>query len=99
MATLKVLGFFDPEVAAYVYRENIFLTIIGAFLGVALGALLHRFVIVTVEVDQVMFGRTVSVLSYLISGGLTCLFSAIVNYAMYFKLKSIDMVESLKSIE
>ncbi len=99
LATLKVLGFFDPEVAAYVYRENIFLTIIGAFLGVALGALLHRFVIVTVEVDQVMFGRTVSVLSYLISGGLTCLFSAIVNYAMYFKLKSIDMVESLKSIE
>lgn len=99
LATLKVLGFFDTEVAAYVYRENIFLTIIGAFLGVILGALLHRFVIVTVEVDQVMFGRTVSVVSYLISAGLTCAFSAIVNYAMYFKLKTIDMVESLKSIE
>lgn len=99
LATLKVLGFFDPEVAAYVYRENIFLTIIGALLGVGLGAILHRFVIVTVEVDQVMFGRTVSAVSYLISAGLTCVFSAIVNYAMYFKLKAIDMVESLKSIE
>lgn len=99
LATLKVLGFFDAEVAAYVYRENIFLTVIGAFLGVALGAVLHRFVIVTVEVDQVMFGRTVSAVSYLISAGLTCVFSAVVNYAMYFKLKSIDMVESLKSIE
>ena len=99
LATLKVLGFFDPEVAAYVYRENIFLTIIGAFLGVVLGAILHRFVIVTVEVDQVMFGRSVSIFSYLISGGLTCAFSAIVNYVMYFKLKAIDMVESLKSIE
>ena len=99
LATIKVLGFFDPEVAAYVYRENILLTLIGVLLGVGLGAILHRFVIVTVEVDQVMFGRTVSFLSYLISAGLTCVFSAIVNYAMYFKLKKIDMVESLKSIE
>lgn len=99
LATLKVLGFYDPEVAAYVYRENIILTVLGALLGVGLGAILHRFIIVTVEVDQVMFSRTVSVLSYLLSAGLTCVFSAVVNYAMYFKLKAIDMVESLKSIE
>lgn len=99
LATLKVLGFYDSEVASYVYRENIWLTLIGAGFGVFLGMILHQFVIVTVEVDMVMFGREVSVISYLMSAGLTCLFSLLVNYSMYYKLKKIDMVESLKSIE
>lgn len=99
LATLKVLGFYDSEVAAYVYRENIWLTLIGAGFGVFLGMILHQFVIVTVEVDMVMFGRQVAVISYIMSAGLTCLFSLLVNYSMYYKLKKIDMVESLKSIE
>ena len=99
LATLKVLGFCDSEVAAYVYRENIWLTLIGAGFGVFLGMILHQFVIVTVEVDMVMFGRQVAVISYIMSAGLTCLFSLLVNYSMYYKLKKIDMVESLKSIE
>ncbi len=99
LATLKVLGFYDNEVAAYVYRENVWLTLIGAVFGAFLGMILHQFVIVTVEVDMVMFGREVSMLSYFISAGLTCVFSALVNYSMYYKLKKIDMVESLKSIE
>ena len=99
LATLKVLGFFDSEVAAYVYRENIWLTLIGAGVGAFLGMILHQFVIITVEVDMVMFGREVSLISYCISAALTCVFSALVNYSMYYKLKKIDMVESLKSIE
>lgn len=99
LATIKVLGFYDMEVAAYVYRENSILTIIGACLGVGLGAILHQYVITTVEVDMVMFGRNVKTLSYIISAGLTFFFSAFVNYVMYFKLKKINMVESLKSVE
>lgn len=99
LATLKVLGFFNHEVAAYVYRENVLLTFIGAFFGVFFGKILHSFIIQTVEVDAAMFGRIVKPVSYLYSLLFTIAFSMIVNGVMYFKLKKIDMVESLKSIE
>lgn len=99
MATLKVLGFFDHEVSAYVYRENILLTLIGVVAGFLMGKIMHRFIIVTVEVDMCMFGRNIDPPSYLIAAGFTVLFSLIVNGVMHFKLKKIDMVESLKSVE
>lgn len=99
LATIKVLGFYDSEVSAYVYRENIILTIVGAIAGVVMGAVLHRYIIVTVEVDSVMFGRNINLPSYLYSVLFTFAFSIFVNGVMYFKLKKIDMVESLKSIE
>ena len=99
LATIKVLGFYDGEVDAYVYRENILLTIIGVFVGVALGIVLHRFVIVTVEVDYCMFGRNINLPSFLIAAAFTAVFSIFVNFVMHFKLKKIDMVESLKSVE
>ena len=99
LATIKVLGFYDMEVAEYVYRENILLTIIGALAGIVLGIILHRFVIVTVEIEEVMFGRNINFISFIYSSLLTIVFSAFVNWVMYFKLKKIDMVESLKSVE
>ena len=99
LATLKVLGFYDLEVAQHVYRENVLLTFIGAAVGVALGKFLHAFIIDTVEVDTAMFGRNINFSSYMYSLLFTILFSLIVNGIMYFKLKKIDMVESLKSIE
>ena len=99
LATLKVLGFYDMEVSSYVYRENIMLTIFSIVVGIVLGALLHRFVITTVEVDAVMFGRVVKWQSYLYSALFTTAFSLFVNWVMYYKLKKIDMVESLKSVE
>ncbi len=99
LATLKVLGFYDGEVAQYVYRENILLTFLGGALGVILGNMLHRFIIETVEVDSAMFGRIIHMPSYVYSLALTVLFSLLINGVMYFKLRKIDMVESLKSIE
>lgn len=99
LATLKVLGFYDLEVAQHVYRENVLLTFIGAAVGVVLGKFLHAFIIDTVEVDTAMFGRNINFSSYMYSLLFTILFSLIVNGIMYFKLKKIDMVESLKSIE
>ncbi len=99
LATLKVLGFYDGEVGAYVYRENVILTLVGAFLGIFIGKFLHSFVILTVEVDSCMFGRDIKPMSYLYGVLYTFAFSIIVNAVMYFKLKKIDMVESLKSIE
>ncbi|MDO4601691.1 MAG: FtsX-like permease family protein [Eubacteriales bacterium] len=99
LATLKVLGFYDKEVSRYVFRENVLLTIIGVIAGAVFGIFLHRYVITTVEVDAVMFGRNIKPLSFLYSALFTCGFSAFVNMVMHFKLKKIDMVESLKSVE
>ena len=99
LATLKVLGFYDMEVAEYVFRENILLTLIGAVVGCVAGKVLHLFVIQTVEIDTAMFGRNIDLLSFVYSFLFTIGFSLFVNWVMYFKLKKIDMVESLKSIE
>lgn len=99
LATLKVLGFYDGEVSQYVLRENVILTVLGIMFGAVFGILIHRYVITTVEVDAVMFGRNIKPLSFLYSGILTGIFSIVVNGVMHFKLKTIDMVESLKSVE
>jgi putative ABC transport system permease protein len=99
LATLRVLGFHNTEVAMYVYRENILLTFFGILAGCGIGKFLHYFTITTVEIDMAMFGRTISVWSYLVSALFTVGFSILVNWMMYFKLKKINMVESLKSVE
>lgn len=99
LATIKVLGFRDAEVSAYVYRENIFLTVFGALAGLGLGTLLHKFIMRTMEIDNMMFGKNISWPSYLYSVLITFMFAAIVNFFMHFALKRINMVESLKSLE
>ena len=99
IATIKVLGFYDKEVAAYIFRENVLLTIVGMFAGLILGVVLHQFIMVTVEMDYVMFGRSINTISYVYAGLLTVGFALLVNWAMYFKLKKVQMVESLKSVD
>ena len=99
LATIKVLGFYDSEVAGYVYRETAALTLIGTGVGLVLGMALHQFVIRTAEIDMVMFGRAVYPPSYLYAAVLTVLFSVLVNLVMYRKLKNISMVESMKAPE
>lgn len=99
IATIKVLGFYDEEVSRYVYRENIILTIIGTILGLILGIFLHKFIIHTTEIEYIMFGREIKGISFVYSAVLTLIFAAFVNFVMHYKLKKIDMVESLKSID
>ena len=99
IATIKVLGFYDKEVAAYIFRENVLLTVIGMFAGLLLGVVFHQFIMITVEMDYVMFGRSINTMSYVYAGLLTVGFSLLVNWAMYFKLKKVQMVESLKSVD
>ncbi|HIT31444.1 MAG TPA: FtsX-like permease family protein [Candidatus Enterenecus stercoripullorum] len=99
LATLKVLGFYDREITAYVYRENVFLTLFGIVLGLVLGRFLHAWMVVTVEVDLVMFGRTAPPYAYALAAALTVVFSVVVNIAAHFRLKKVDMVESLKTVE
>lgn len=99
IATIKVLGFYDEEVSRYVDRENMILTIIGTLLGLALGVFLHKFIIITTEIEFIMFGREIRGVSFLYSAVLTLVFAVLVDFVMYFKLKKIDMVESLKSVD
>ena len=99
LATLKVIGFYPDEMRKYVYRENVILTVVGMIIGTALGILLHMFVMRSVETQSIMFGSHIKWMSYLFSVVLTADFALVVNYIMNFKLKKIDMVESLKSIE
>ena len=99
LATLKVLGFYDGELSAYIYRENVILTVLGTLLGMVLGKLLHQWLILTVEIDLLMFGRTISPASYLWAALLTAVFSLTVNLSAHRKLKKLDMVESLKTVE
>ena len=96
---MKVLGFYDQEITAYVYRENVFLTLFGIALGLVLGRFLHAWMVVTVEVDLVMFGRTAPAYAYVLAAALTVVFSVVVNIAAHFRLKKVDMVESLKTVE
>lgn len=99
LATLKVLGFYDLEVSKYVFRENVLLTFFGSIFGIFLGIILHRYVILTAEIDMMMFGRNIYFKSYIYSILLTFAFSMIVNIVTHWKLKKIDMIESLKSVE
>lgn len=99
IATIKVLGFTHRETSAFVYRENIILTLFGIMVGLGLGVWLWQFVVETVEVDTIMFGKSIHLLSYVLAAILTAVFSLVVNLIMYFRIKAINMVESLKSIE
>lgn len=99
IATIKVLGFYDGEVAAYIYRENTILTLFGIVFGFLIGKYLHRYIMVTVEMENIMFGLKLNVRSNIIAGLMTVIFSILVNLFMYYKLKNVQMVESLKSVE
>lgn len=99
LATLKVLGFYDGEVSAYIYRENIFLTVIGIALGLVLGIPLNIAVIDVVDIDTLTFKTDLEPLSFILAIAITVVFAIIVNFLMHLKLKKISMVESLKSVE
>lgn len=99
IATIKVLGFYDREVDSYVNRESYALTGIGIFFGIFGGIALHKFVITTVEVDAVMFGRSLRPVSFLYAVLLTLLFSIIVSLVIGRSLKKVSMVESMKAPE
>lgn len=99
LSTIKVLGFYDKEVTMYVYRENFLLTLMGIAAGLVLGLILHGFVLNTAELDIMMFSPVIAVSSYIYSALLTILFSTLVMLFMHVKLKNVDMLEALKTIE
>ena len=99
IATIKVLGFHHGEVNSYIYRETLLLSIFGILIGLVLGIWLHKFVIVTVEVTEVMFGREILPLSFIYAAAITLIFTGLVCLALAPRLRKISMVESLKSVD
>ena len=99
LATIKVLGFYDKEVYQYINRENTILTIIGILLGLGIGNILTMYIIKTCEIDMLMFNPTIALASYIYAILITAVFAILVNIILYFSLKKIDMIESLKSVE
>ncbi len=99
IATIKVLGFYRNETAAYVFRENTVLTLFGCVLGIFLGKWLHAFVMSQIDIDLVSFDTRITALSYVYSICLTFLFTFLVNRFMNRKLDKINMAESLKSVD
>ncbi len=99
IATLKVLGFIDKEVSSYIYRENIFVSLFGMAAGIVLGIILHRLLISFTAIDTVMYGQHISWYSYVIALSITAIIIVLVNLILHRKLKKVDMVLSLKSVE
>ena len=99
ISTIKVLGFYDNEVDMYIFRENIILTFMGILAGAVLGKILYVFLISTAEMDNMMMVPTVDMSSYIISGIITMIFAILVMIMMHNKLKNINMIDALKSVE
>ncbi len=99
LATIKVLGFYDKEVSSYVYRENNISTALGIALGLVLGTVLEQFALIVVEADDMMFAPDLPWAVFVYSAVLTVVFAGIINIIVHFKLKKINMVESMKSVE
>ncbi|WP_062532717.1 FtsX-like permease family protein [Jeotgalibaca dankookensis] len=99
LSTIKVLGFYDLEVSLYIYRETFILTLIGILFGFGLGSYLGNVLLKMVEIDLMLFPVIIKPLSYLSSALLTLLFSIVVMVIMHLKLKRVDMIEALKSVE
>ena len=99
IATLKVLGFNGRESNEYIYRETLVVVIIGIIIGLIISVPLHRVIIGFIECDDIMFLKTVKVLSFVYASVLTLVFALIMQVVTYFKLRKVDMIESLKSVE
>jgi putative ABC transport system permease protein len=99
LATLRVLGFHQREAAAYIFREISALSATGTAAGLLLGIPLHRFVTGVAENHDLMFGRTISPLSFILSALITLLFSVMVDLLMLKKIRNIRMAESMKAAE
>ena len=99
LATLKVLGFYDKETYSYIFRETVILSVIGSIVGLFAGIFLYRAVVTTIEPDMLLVTRDLLWQTYLRAACLTMFFTWIVNQCMKPRIKNIDMLESLKSVD
>lgn len=99
LSTIKVLGFFDKEVTMYIFRENVIFTLLGIVVGYGVGIVLTAFILRQASMENVIFPLVIRWTAYVISGGLTIVFTLIVMAVTHRKLKHINMIDALKSNE
>lgn len=99
LSTIKVLGFYDKEVTLYIYRETILLTIIGILAGFGIGEVLHQYIITVVPPDEVMFNPALGSGSFLIPALIIAIVTTILGFVVNYRLKNVDMLEALKSVD
>lgn len=99
LCTIKVLGFYDNEVTMYIYKETIFLSIIGVIVGWIIGILLHTYILVAVPPAEVMFDPKVTISSYIVPAVVIAFVTFVLKYYVNNRLKVVDMLEALKSVD
>ena len=99
LCTIKVLGFYDNEVTMYIYKEAIFLSIIGVIVGWIIGILLHTYILVAVPPAEVMFDPKVTISSYIVPAVVIAFVTFVLKYYVNNRLKVVDMLEALKSVD
>ncbi|WP_270643390.1 ABC transporter permease, partial [Ligilactobacillus salivarius] len=99
LSTIKVLGFYDKEVTMYIYRETIILSFIGILFGYLLGKWLHNFIITSLPPTNAMFDPNMYAMNYILSGAIPLIVTLILVFVMHRKIRSVDMLEALKSVD
>lgn len=99
LSTIKVLGFYDQEVTLYIYRETIILSVIGILLGYLVGIGLHRFIILSLPPANAMFDPTMTLINFIVSALIPAVITAGVAMAMHHKIRSVDMLDALSSVD
>lgn len=99
LATIKVLGFYDREVTLYIYRETILLSFLGILVGFGLGNYFHQVIMNQLSADQIMFAPGLLWTNLLLSAAITFATTLLLALVVHFKLKAVDMLGALKSVD
>lgn len=99
IATLKVLGFYNNEASLYIYRETIILSIFGILIGFLVGNWLHGFIIDNLAPLNAMFRPGILFSNYLLSALIPLVITGIMAIFVNRKIKEVNMLEALKSVD
>ena len=99
LSTVKVLGFYNNEVSLYIYRETIYLSIIGIFVGFGLGQALHQYMVSIIPPDRIMFDPSIGLATYLLPAVLIGIILIILGFVVNKRLAKLNMLEALSSVE
>ena len=99
LSTIKVLGFYDQEVTLYIYRETVILSVIGILLGYLVGIGLHRFIILSLPPANAMFDPAMTLANFILSALIPAVITAGVVIIMHRKIRSVDMLDALSSVD
>lgn len=99
LSTIKVLGFHTNETTMYIYRETMLLSGLGILAGYGFGAWLHGYIVTEVPPDEVMFDPALGWKAFVVPLLVVGVVLAVLGWVVYRRLKTVDMLAALKSVE